>query len=391
MTAVTDRQKNGRGGCAAVTTDVERVQDAVGAERADIGNGAVDGAVAVYDPAAAAVLTALEQGAQEHLGRIRPKKTQDGYARDWVLWEEFHGWLARRTGTRLPLSALTVGTFVGFVTWLDQVKQAAPNTIERRITGVTVEARGRGFTVPKEASRAAREALKPLKNDRGRQARGRGKAAAATPEDLRRMNTAPRERPPQAAARRHRTYVVPELARLRDRALNTLRFAVAGRNEEMSELDDTSIRLVGEGLEVHVPSVKGRPARDVGVAYGENPDTCPVRCWLAWQAAKLAAGGVPVGPAFLPVDQWGNLGATRLSPDGCGRAMSRAAQYAGLTGRRITGHSARRGVVVTGRKRGKRVEKLRAQGGWSKKSPVFWEYADEGERWEDNATDGIGL
>ncbi|MGX4692638.1 hypothetical protein [Streptomyces sp. JNUCC 63] len=81
----------------------------------------------------------------------------------------------------------------------------------------------------------------------------------------------------------------------------------------------------------------------------------------------------------------------RLSPDGCGRAMPRATQHAGLTGRRITGHSARRGVNVTGRKKGERVEKLRAQGGWSKKSPVFWEYADEGERWEDNATGGIGL
>ncbi|MFF4763352.1 hypothetical protein [Streptomyces sp. NPDC001292] len=143
-----------------MTADVERVQDAADAERAGTGNGAADGAIAVYDPAAAAVLTALEHGAREHLGRIRPKKTQDGYARDWALWEEFHGWLAERTGTRLPLSALTVGTFVGFVTWLDQVQQAAPNTIERRITGVTVEARGRGFTVPKEASRAAREALK---------------------------------------------------------------------------------------------------------------------------------------------------------------------------------------------------------------------------------------
>ncbi|MFH9733217.1 hypothetical protein [Streptomyces sp. NPDC017260] len=204
------------------------------------------------------------------------------------------------------------------------------------------------------------------------------------------MDTARRERALQAAVWRRRTYVVPELARLRDRALNMLRLAVAGRNEEMSELDDTSIRLVGEGLGAHVPSVKGRPACDVGVAYSENPDTCPVHCWLAWQAAKLAAGAAPGGPA-LPVDQWGNLGATRLSPDGCGRAMSRAAQYAGLTGRRITGHSARRGVVVAGRKRGKRVEKLRAQGGWSKKSLVFWEYADEGERWEGNATDGIDL
>lgn len=103
------------------------------------------------------------------------------------------------------------------------------------------------------------------------------------------------------------------------------------------------------------------------------------------------AGAAPGAPAYLPVDQWGNLGAEQLSPDGCGRALSRSAEHAGMTGRRITGHSGRRGLVTTGHRNGKRPEKLRAQGGWSKNSPVFWEYVDEGEKWEDNATEGIGL
>ncbi len=49
-----------------------------------------------------------------------------------------------------------------------------------------------------------------------------------------------------------------------------------------------------------------------------------------------------------------------------------------------------RGLVSTGRKRGKRAEKLRKQGGWAANSPVFWEYVDEGERCEDTATEGIG-
>ncbi|MCB5169939.1 hypothetical protein LG634_34700 [Streptomyces bambusae] len=139
----------------------------------------------------------------------------------------------------------------------------------------------------------------------------------------------------------------------------------------MSALDDPCIKLVSEGLEVHVPGVKGRPPRDVAVAYGEHPDTCPVRCWLAWQQTLLTAGAAPGGPAFLPVDQWGHLGTVRLAPDSCGRAMTRAAEQAGLEAR-ITGHSGRRGVVTTGRRKGKRAEKLRAQGGSSAKSAVFW-------------------
>lgn len=41
-----------------------------------------------------------------------------------------------------------------------------------------------------EATRAARTALKPLKLDPVRQARGRGQAVAITPDQIRRMNTA---------------------------------------------------------------------------------------------------------------------------------------------------------------------------------------------------------
>ncbi|MDG5807937.1 hypothetical protein P9869_35875 [Streptomyces ossamyceticus] len=348
------------------------------------------GAVAAPDPEAA-VLAALDADAEEHLNRIRPKKTRDGYARDWAVWAEFHGWLAARTGTPLRLSAVTVGTFVSFVTYLDQVVKAPPNTIERRITGVTSEARRRGYTVPKEATEAARRALKPLKLDESRMKRGRGKAAALAPAELRKMAEAPRERQPQPTARRRRVYLVPELARLRDQALTSLKVAVAGRNEEMSVLDDAHIEVVDEGLKVYVPSVKGRPPRTNPVTYGENRATCPVRCWQAWQEAKLAAGAAPDGPAFLPVDQWGHLGTKRLSPDGVGRALARSAKYAGLTGRRITGHSARRTLVTLGIKNGKRVDKLRCQGGWSANSPVFWEYVDEGAMFEDAPTEGIGL
>jgi hypothetical protein len=370
-------------------TELEPVE-VVDAELVEDDDAPGAGAVAVPDPVTA-VLKALDADAEEHLHDIRPKKTKDGYARDWEIWGEFHDWLAERTGIRLPLSKVTVGTFVSFVTYLDQVVEAPPNTIERRITGVTSEARRHGYTVPKEATEAARRALKPLRLDKKRQKRGRGKAASLSPADLRAMAEAPHERKPQPTARRRTVYRVPELARLRDQALNALKVAVAGRNEEISELDDPDIEVVDEGLIVSVPSVKGRPERKAPVTYGENRSTCPVRCWKAYRAAKLAAGADPNGPAFLPVDQWGHQGTKRLSPDGVGRALARSAKYAGLTGRRITGHSARRTLVTLGIKNRRRVDKLRRQGGWSANSPVFWEYVDEGEAFEDAATEGIGL
>lgn len=344
-------------------------------------------APALYDPEHAAVLAAMDAVADEHLDDIRPRKTKTGYARDWQLWTEYHAWLAEATGVVLPLTAVTKGTLVGFVVWLDTVELAAPNTIDRRITGVTVEARARGTEVPKAVTLAARQALKPIKNDRAKQARGRGQAAAATPEHLRAMNAADRLVPRAEGSRRRRhVYELPELAVYRNRSLCTMEFGIAGRAEEVSALDDTDIVLVAEGLEVHVPSVKGRPARDVEIAYGEHPDSCPVLNWLAWRGAA----GIDGGPAYRSVDQWGNLGTGRLSADGCRLAITRAGAHAGIQ-TKLTGHSMRAGFLTTGSKAGKRADQLRQQSGHSATSAVFWEYIRKGARWEETASKGIGL
>ncbi|GAA4799432.1 tyrosine-type recombinase/integrase [Streptomyces ziwulingensis] len=323
---------------------------------------------AVYDAATLAVLAAMEEAAEKHLDAIRPHNTKRGYANDWALWTEFHAWLAEQTGHPLALTDVTKGTLVGFVVWLDTIKLAAPTSIDRRITGVTVTARGLGVEVPKAATVAARQALKPLKNDSERMARGRGKAAAATPEQLRQMNAA----------------VADGLAGLRDRALWLMAFGIAGRSAEVAALRAEAIVHVSQGLEVHVPAVKGRPPRDVVVGYGRNPDTCPVRAWLTWSAAA----GITSGPAFLPITVHGRLGDRALSPEACREIIARNAERAGLAVR-LTGHSMRAGFITASRRAGKREEKIRAQSGHADNSPAFWGYIREADKWTDAASEGI--
>lgn len=358
-------------------TDLEHVE-VVDAELVPTESAA---AVDVYDAAAAAVLAAMDQAAAEHLDDIRPKKTKDGYARDWALWEEFHAWLAERSGTLLPLTALTKGTMVGFVKWLDEVKHAAPATIDRRITGVTVEARARGAHVPKDATVAARKALKPLKKDRAKLARGRGQAAPASPEHLKQMNTADRIVPRAPGShRRRKVYELPELAVLRNQAMALMEFGIAGRAAEVAALDVGDVKLAEGGLEVHVPSIKDRPERDVEVGYGSAPEVCPVTAWLAWKEATQLEDG----PAFRSVDQWGNLGKTRLSPDAVRLAITRAAAHAGITVK-LTGHSMRSGFITTSIRKGKRPDLVRKQSGHAENSPVFERYVRKAARWDDTA------
>ncbi|MEU7680889.1 hypothetical protein [Streptomyces spectabilis] len=312
----------------------------------------------------------MEQAAEQHLDAIRPHNTKRGYANDWNLWTEFHDWLTEQTGHRIALTDVTKGTLVGFVVWLDTIKLAAPTSIDRRITGVTVTARGLGVEVPKAATVAARQALKPMKNDPERMARGRGKAAAVTPEQLRQMNAA----------------VADGLTGLRDRALWLMAFAIAGRSAEVAALRDDGIGLVSQGLEVHVPAVKGRPPRDVVVSYGKSADTCPVRAWLTWRAAS----GITTGPAFLPIDVWGHMGDHALSAEACREIIARNAERAGVAVR-LTGHSMRSGFITTSRKAGKREEKIRAQSGHAENSPAFWGYIREADKWTDAASEDIGL
>lgn len=327
-------------------------------------------APAAYDPATLAVLAAMDQAAEEHLDRIRPHNTKRGYENDWNLWEEFQDWLGERTGHRVASTHVTKGMLVGFVVWLDTVMLAAPASIDRRITGVTVTARGLGVEVPKEATVAARKALKPLKLDPDRIARGRGKAPAATLHQLQQMADA----------------APASLTGLRDRALWLMAFGMAGRSSEVAALRADSIALVGKGLDVHVPSVKGLPARKVRVAYGKNPDTCPVRAWLVWKAAA----GLTSGPAFRPISVHGQLGTDGLTASGCQEIISRSAERAGLAVR-LTGHSMRSGFITAARQAGKREEKIRAQSGHAANSPVFWGYIQEADAWTDAASEDIGL
>jgi integrase len=330
-----------------------------------------DATPAACDAATLAVLAAMEKAAEKHLDAIRPENTKRGYANDWVLWEEFHGWLAERTGQPLPLTAVTKGTLVGFVVWLDTVKLAAPNSIDRRITGVTVTARREhGVEVPKEATVAARQALKPLKADEDRIARGRGAAKAATPDQLRQMSAA-----------------VPDgLTGLRDRALWLMAFGIAGRSAEVAALRVEGITLHSKGLKVRVPGVKGRPAREVVVMYGKNPDTCPVRAWLTWKAAS----GITAGAAFRAIDVWGNIADRHLSAEAVREIIARNAERAGVAVR-LTGHSMRAGFITTSRIAGKREEKIREQSGHAQNSPAFWGYIREADKWIDAASEDIGL
>jgi hypothetical protein len=85
-------------------------------------------------------------------------------------------------------------------------------------------------------------------------------------------------------------------------------------------------------------------APSIGLRYGSDPQTCPVRTLRAWRDAS----GIDEGPAFRHIDRHGRLFPDRIS----GRAAAEPVSEARRAGRRFDsarygGHSLKAGLITS--------------------------------------------
>ncbi len=98
----------------------------------------------------------------------------------------------------------------------------------------------------------------------------------------------------------------------RDRALVLLGFAGAFRRSELVGLDIEDCAFGNDGLTVTLRRSKTDQdgvGRKIGIPYGSNPETCPVRTIEAWiEQAALSSGAL-----FRAINRHGQVQAGRLS------------------------------------------------------------------------------
>lgn len=309
-------------------------------------------------------LAQLDSLAERYVASQRPANTLRSYADDWKVWEDY------TAAARIPLLSGTAGALVGFVWWLETIKQAAPATIDRRVTGVVVGLRSYRVPLDPNASKAARHALTGYRRRLAEAGvvRGRGKARPITVQELRKVSLA-----------------CPEaMAGLRDRALALVGFAIAARCSDLAHLLTTDLTPDPQGLVVTVRF--GKSIGESPIGYGQQEETCAVRAWRAWSAAA----GISSGPAFRRIDRHGNLYPAGLSPQAVDQALIRAGRRAGLA-YVLTGHSLRSGLATEARRHGASDDVIADQGRWQRGSRALQQYFRQVDRWTNNALHDLGL
>lgn len=274
-------------------------------------------AVAVVQPAAMpAELQETVERARQFFDAAKSAATRRAYAADQ---RHFGAWAARRGLPALPAAPETLALYLA-----DMAKDFKRSTISRRLAAIGEQHREAGHDSPTEHPLVRRVA----KGIRRELAAPPVKRAPATVEVLRSMVEA-----------------LPDtLAGRRDRALLLLGFAGAFRRSELVGLDVDDLEAVRDGLVVTLRRSKtdqeGRGAA-IGIPYGSNPATCPVRAVQDW----IAAAGLKAGPLFRAVSRHGRLADGRL----CDRAVALIVKRCLPEGEaaRFSGHSLRRGLMTS--------------------------------------------
>ena len=306
-------------------------------------------------------LAEIAADARDYVAASRAENTTRVYRTGWA---QFTAWCDEHGVRALPAGAETVALYVA-----NLAKDAKPATIDLRLAAISAAHRAAGHDSPtkEEAVRLVRRGVRRTLGTAQRQVR------PLTVPELRTMveglGTGP--------------------AGCRDRALLLLGFAGALRRSELVGLDVADVTEGSDGLTVHLRRSKTDQegaGRNVGIPYGSNLATCPVRAWRAW----LEISVITDGPAFRAVDRHGHIGARRLSGQAVALVLKRHAVRAGLDPDEVAGHSLRAGLATSAAAAGV-PERVIAEQTGHKGTATLRRYIREGSLFRENAASAVGL
>jgi integrase len=175
----------------------------------------------------------------------------------------------------------------------------------------------------------------------------------------------------------------------RDRALILLGFAGAFRRSELVRLTVADCSFTRDGLTVTVRRSKTDQegaGRRVGIPYGSNPETCPVRTLQDW----IQRAAVSDGPLFRSINRHGHVHITALSAVDVARIVKKLATRAGLDASKYAGHSLRAGHATSAAIAGASERSIMNQTG-HRSVQMVRRYVRDGNLFRENSAAKLGL
>jgi site-specific recombinase XerD len=239
-------------------------------------------------PAPKASLQPLIDRAAHFISQARATNTVAAYRSDW---QHFTTWCAQHGAVELPAAPATIALYCA-----DLASVAKVSTITRRLAAIAKAHQADGHESPCSTRNAAvAEVLAGIKREKG--TLSGGKEPLLTDDVRRLLATLPRN-----------------LLGERDAALLLIGFAGGFRRSELAALNVEDLEECGDGLRVLLRRSKTDQVgtgRIVGIPFGSDPLTCPVRAYKRW----LEASGITFGPAFRNVDRHGRMSTKAITPE----------------------------------------------------------------------------
>jgi len=255
---------------------------------------------------------------RQYVGASKASNTVRGYRSDWHAfgaWCESHGWRP------LPAAPDIVAAFIA-----ECAGRLKSGSVQRRLNAISEAHKAAGLASP------TREPIiiNTLKGIRRTNGTAPAQKTAALTDDIRAMVNA----------------TDGGMIGLRDRALILIGFASAFRRSELVGLSVDDCAFGKDGLTITLRRSKTDQegvGRKIGIPYGSNPETCPVRTLLEW----IEQAGISSGPLFRSITRHGQVRPDGLSGVDVARVVKKLAGRAGLDAVRYAGHSLRSGHATS--------------------------------------------
>ena len=305
-------------------------------------------------------LPSLDQ-AQEYIRASKAESTLRGYRADW---RHFCEWCKGHEISPLPAAPETVAAYIA-----ECAARLKVGTIQRRLNAIAEAHKAIGLDSPTSAG-MVRNTLKGIKRTRGTAA---AQKSPTFTDDIRAMVAATDE----------------GIIGVRDRALILLGFAGAFRRSELVGLDSEDCAFGKDGLTITLRRSKTDQegaGRKIGIPYGANPETCPVRVLQSW----IDHAGIGGGPVFRPINRHGQVQLGRLSGIDVARVVKKLAQRAGLDLAKYAGHSLRAGHATSAAIAGASERSIMNQTG-HRSVQMVRRYIRDGSLFRENSAGKLGL